>query len=94
MIALTVLWVVGIFNYFMIMFQVKYFPGNFTVNTAAMYGSEILASLLTTILLTYLKPKTVFKTFSFIMVLAGLSILLFIEGKNPGIEFPILVALG
>ena len=91
--ALTVIWIVAGFNYFMVNFQVKYFPGDFAVNTAAMYGSDIASALLVLPCIVYLAPKTAFQLFSTIMFIAGLIMVFFIDGVDPGIEFPLIVSV-
>ena len=93
LILITVIWVSVTFNYYMINFQVKYFPGSFDVNTIAMFGSDIPFCLLAGFLISILQTRTVFMIFHTIQIFASLTVLAFIDPDNPGLAFPFLIAL-
>ena len=63
LIIITIIWMTTTFNYYMINFQVKYFPGDFSVNTIVMFGSDIPFCILTGFLVTYFRAKVVFWIF-------------------------------
>ena len=92
LILITVIWVTVTFNYYMINFQVKYFPGSFDVNTVAMFASDIPFCLLAGFLIRQLETRTVFMLFHAIQIVASLTVLAFIDPENPGLDFPILIA--
>ena len=86
MILMIVLWVVVTFNYYMISFQVKYFPGNFSTNTIVMFGADVLSFLLSSYLIAKFDVMRII-TFNLVqMSLAGAMIVLFIDVSDPGCD--------
>ena len=57
---MIVIWITASFNFFMVAFQVKSFPGDFNKNTVAMFASDIPFYALGGLMLRILRPKTVF----------------------------------
>ena len=43
---MTVLWTVSTFNYYLIILQVKHFPGDFNENTIVMFGADLVSFLI------------------------------------------------
>jgi hypothetical protein len=94
LILLTVIWVVVTFNYYLIGLQVKYLPGNFENNMLAMVGSDIPASLFGGYLVRKgFAAKRLYMCYMLTSAMASLSMVLFVEIDNSGIEMPILAAL-
>ena len=91
LILMTIVWITVAFNYYMINLQVKYFPGEFSINMMVMTASDIPACLLAGYLVTKFSPRRVFIIFFTLQSLAGISILTFISVSNPGWTFPTLV---
>ena len=60
---MTIVWITVAFNYYMINLQVKYFPGDFSVNMMVMTASDIPACLLAGYLVTKYSPRRVFLIF-------------------------------
>ena len=63
LILMTFVWITSVFNFYMINLQVKYFPGDFTVNMMVLTGSDIPATLIAGYLVHHYKPKTIFMLF-------------------------------
>ena len=92
MILMTVLWVVSTFNFYMISLQVKYFPGDFNMNTIVLFGTDALFYLVGGYLVKKFCAKVVFTSSFMLMSLAGTMIVVFINIDEPGIAFLFLVA--
>ena len=45
LILITLVWITAVFNYYMINLQVKYFPGDFSVNMMVMTACDVPACL-------------------------------------------------
>ena len=79
LILITVVWVTVTFNYYMINTQVKHFPGNFDVNTLAMFGSDIPFCLISGFLISVMRTKYVLVSLQVIQIVAGIVVLGFID---------------
>ena len=80
---MTIAWIACGFNYYLIGILVKYFPGDFNMNNFVMFGSDIPGVLSAGWLCQRWKPKFFFSIYFGIQIVAGLSILLFIDHENP-----------
>ena len=92
LVLMTIIWVTVTFNYYMINFQVKYFPGDFGVNTIVMFGSDIPFCIMTGFMISFFRAKVVFLMFYVLQIIAGLSILFLVNPNEPGVIFPALVS--
>ena len=93
LIAMAILWMTTAFNFFMINIQLKNFPGVFEINMIVMFSTDIPATLFAGYLITELRAKVVFMTFFAMQSVAGLCILLFTNAQDPGVAFPLLIAI-
>ena len=57
---MTTIWITVAFSYYMLTFQVKYFPGDFATNTIIMFAAEVPAPLLAAWLMSRYSINTVF----------------------------------
>lgn len=95
LLLLTVVWIVSVFNYYMINLQVKYFPGNFTVNMIVMFGTDIPAAILAGYFIPRFQAKILFVVFFALQSFAGMAILLGMGAStSQSWVFPALVAIG
>ena len=93
LIALTILWVVSAFNFFLCNLMIKYIPGNFQNNMLVMTSTDILGSLVAGILLAYYSPKKLFCSYYLLGGLAGLCMVFLVDKENPNWTVPMLVGL-
>ena len=68
---MTLCWLVGIFNYYVISFQVKYLPGDFNENTIVMYSAELLFYVLGSLLISNINTRYAFATTLIMQSIAG-----------------------
>jgi len=91
---MTMVWLSCSFDYYLIGFQLKYFPGNIYVNTFVSSGSEMIAYGLAGIFYNRLGAKiSLFGSFV-IALLGGFAILIngaLVGWDNAGYAFPIFV---
>lgn len=90
LVLVTIVWVTSCFNFYMVNFQVKYFPGSFEVNTLVMTASDLPATILAGILTYNFSPRRVYVLFAGLASIAGLGILFLVDGDNPGYKLPVL----
>lgn len=88
---MTYLWTACSFCYYMIMFQMKYLPGNIYVNTYANQFSEIFANVFTGVIYTRFGLKRSF-TISYGISVVG-SVLIIMFGSALKVLMPLFVIL-
>ena len=92
--ALTIIWIAASSNFYTITFVAKYLPGDFNTNMVALFCADLPTSLVTWGLVSYLRPQTVIKVYSLLMLCGGLLLLYLVSDlNNLGAEFPSAVAL-
>ena len=93
LILLTLIWMTASFNIMMLIMQVKQLPGNFEANMLAMAASDIPAALCAGFMVRQgFRPKILIASYALFSGLAALSMVLFSDIENSGIEMPILTA--
>lgn len=91
--ALTIIWIAASSNYYTITFMAKYLPGDFNTNMVALFCADLPTGLITWGLVAYLRPQTVIKAYSLLMLCGGLLLLYLVSDlNNLGAEFPYAVA--
>ena len=80
-IVMTVLWTVSSFNYFLISFQMKYIEGNIFLNTATSTLSEVIAYLLSGLVLKKFDVKKSFVSACMLSV-GGSLLIIFIKPED------------
>ena len=68
---MSLLWFVVDYNFFMIAFALKYFPGNIYINGYASSLSDVAAYIFSSFIYTKLGTKKSFVTFSVLTTVAG-----------------------
>ena len=79
LILMTIAWVVVAFNYYLATFMVKHIPGDFNINSLVMFSTDVPANLIVGWLGQKLPPRLTFTLCFGLQVVAGLSILLFVD---------------
>jgi len=93
LILLTLIWMTVSFNIMMLIMQVKQMPGNFEANMLAMTASDIPAALFAGFMVRQgFRPKVLIAQYALFSGLAALSMVLFIDIEDSGIEMPMLTA--
>ena len=93
LILLTLIWMTVSFNIMMLMMQVKQMPGDFEANMLAMTASDIPAALFAGFMVRQgFRPKVLIAQYALFSGLAALSMVLFIDIEDSGIEMPMLTA--
>jgi Na+/melibiose symporter-like transporter len=82
---------VGTFNYYLIYFQLKYMRGDFYLNTLATSCSELLAYILSGLILTRLGLKLSY-LFSFFIVICGSLLYFFLRESHEHLTPLLLIA--
>ena len=88
---MTIAWIVVAFNFYLVTYMVKHIPGNFEINSLAMFSTDVPACLLVGWLALKLKPRITFAFCFGLQTLAGMSILLFVDQEDPGSILPFLI---
>ena len=92
LLILTVLWVSCSFNYYLVGFKVKYFPGNINLNQMASILAESLAYIISGCLLSHFNSRWILLVCFTLSAVAGFSILMCDESSSDGL-FVFLVLL-
>ena len=79
LILITIAWIVIAFNYYLVTFMVKHVPGDFNINSLAMFSTDIPATILSGWLSQRWTPRLTFALCFGLQVIAGMSILMFVD---------------
>ena len=74
LLVMTLVWTVSSFNFYLLSFQVKYFPGNFNVNMLILNISDCLAYGISGYLFTKFRAKVLFLVLFILASLASVGI--------------------
>lgn len=93
LIVMTLVWVTAGFNYYLLNFQVKFFPGNFNVNVMVMSLADMVGYGGSGILFKHVQVKYLFAGCFAMSGLAGLAILLTSSAgsDDAGVGFVLLI---
>ena len=89
---LTILWIESVFNYYLIAFEVKYFPGDINKNQLASLLAEAIGIMISGYLLTRVRGKYLFAASSFLAGATGL-FMMSSTVKEAGSYFVLLVLI-
>lgn len=81
MIIMTVVWLSGSFNYYLISYQLKYLEGDLYINSIVSSLSEIVANITSAISIYFFGLKNAFMI-SFILAAAGMLCLIYVDTEN------------
>ena len=84
LIIMTVVWLSGSFNYYLISYQLKYLDGDLFINTIISSLSEITANITSAMLLYFIGIKNAF-IISFAIAAAGMLCLIYVETDSQGL---------
>ena len=91
LIALTIIWIVCGFNYYLCNLMVKYFPGNFQYNMMVMFTADIVAAAFAGTFVSYIEPRKLFFTYTLMSAMAGICMIFLIDKENPNWTVPVIV---
>ena len=91
LLLMTVIWVACSFNFYMISFKVKYFPGSLNLNQFGSFTAECLGYIAGGFLLARFRSKAIFAGLFTLSAIAG--VLIIMVGQNTGGFFVIFVLL-
>jgi len=91
LVVITAIWMTTSFNYYLIQFQLKYFPGDVYVNGMIFSVCSIVALVASGYLYMKLGPKICFSACLLMMAITGYIILFFGYSAKSPLVFPALV---
>ena len=93
LVIMTFMWSSCAFNYYMVMFQLKYWPGNIFTNTIAAGFGELLADVAGGVIYSKLRIKKTFSIIYLISIVGGLLIIFWGEELKTTLWMPFFVIL-